>query len=190
MPTILEYALMAGRAYESTRGALNLFPTPGGWTTSRHDSQPSGFEAISFQRGSEIVISYAGTYPTDTGDQFANGGLAMGFGSVQLQQAVEYYLQVKAANPLATITLTGHSLGGGLAALVGVFFGITAQTFDQAPFARSAATGTRPDVRFGLRIQPVDATIWLYISAGVLKSRVFLGRSLSFLAMAFNWACE
>jgi tripartite-type tricarboxylate transporter receptor subunit TctC len=50
--------------------------------------------------------------------------------------------------------------------------------------------GFDPAVDFVLRIQPVDATISLYISAGVLKSRVFLGRSLSFLATAFSWACE
>lgn len=116
MTTTLEYALMAGRAYQSTRNAINLFPTAEGWTTSRHETQPSGFEAISFQRGSEIVISYAGTYDKDiTGDQLANAGLATGVGSAQLLQAVEYYLQVKAANPgppASTITLTGHSLGG------------------------------------------------------------------------------
>jgi hypothetical protein len=32
---------------------------------------------------------------------------------------------------------------------------------------------TAPSVRFRVRIQPVDATVCLYISAGVLKSRVF-----------------
>jgi hypothetical protein len=53
-----------------------------------------------------------------------------------------------------------------------------------------SSPGGPPEVSFDLRIQPVDATVWLYISAGVLKSRVFLGRSLSFLATAFSWACE
>jgi hypothetical protein len=41
-----------------------------------------------------------------------------------------------------------------------------------------------------VRIQPVDATIWLNISAGVWKSRVFLGRSFNCLATAFSLACE
>lgn len=71
----------------------------------------------------------------------ANAGLATGVGSTQLLQAAEYYLQVKATNPNATITLTGHSLGGGLAALVGVFFGVQTTTFDQAPFAKTAWFG-------------------------------------------------
>ncbi len=101
----------------------------------------SGFEASAYRNSltNEIVISYAGTDPSDiTGDIAANIGLAIGVGSAQLLQAAEYYLQVHAANPGATITFTGHSLGGGLAALMGVFFGKQAVTFDQAPFANSA----------------------------------------------------
>jgi hypothetical protein len=121
---------------------------PQGWTPFFHvpDSTTasvfpvtSGFEAIAFQKGTEIVISYAGTYDKDVkGDIVADAGLATGVGSVQLLQAVEYYLQIKATNPGATITLTGHSLGGGLASLVGVFLGVNATTFDQAPFALTA----------------------------------------------------
>ena len=40
------------------------------------------------------------------------------------------------------------------------------------------------------RIQPVDATIWLNISAGVWKPRVFLGLSFNCLANALSLACE
>jgi Lipase (class 3)/RTX calcium-binding nonapeptide repeat (4 copies) len=149
MPTLTEYALMSGASYFDTRDEINRFPDPIGWTRgSRFPAalnNGSGFEASAFGNGttlttsSEIVISYAGTYDKDTsGDKVADVGLATGLGSLQLLQAAEYYLQVKAANPDATITLTGHSLGGGLAALVGVFFGVKAQTFDQAPFAESA----------------------------------------------------
>ena len=39
---------------------------------------------------------------------------------------------------------------------------------------------------FWLRFQPVDATHRLNRSVGVLKSNVFLGRSLSCLATAFS----
>ncbi|MFA6283953.1 MAG: lipase family protein [Desulfurivibrionaceae bacterium] len=129
----------------------------------QHKEGDSGFEAVSFFNGpdlahsTEIVISYAGTYDKDlTGDWVANVNLATGLGSAQLLQAAEYYLQVKAqitaANPNATITLTGHSLGGGLAALVGVFFGVHATTFDQAPFANSAEQNLlTPDVAANLK---------------------------------------
>lgn len=43
---------------------------------------------------------------------------------------------------------------------------------------------------FCLRIQPIDTTHCLNRSAGVSKFNVFLGRSLSRLATAFNLACE
>ncbi|MDP2109765.1 MAG: DUF2974 domain-containing protein, partial [Thiobacillus sp.] len=110
-----------------------------------HLTLPGGFEAVSFTNGSEIVISYAGTGPGLT-DWDANSGLALGFGSEQLRQAALYYLEVKETNPGATISFTGHSLGGGLAALMGVMFDERAVTFDQAPFANSASSGIRDDL--------------------------------------------
>ena len=154
MATTVEYALMAGRAYQITRDPINQFPTLLGWAELDHvPNNPgfpqftgvAGFEAVAFRKGTDIVISYAGTYDKDiTGDIFADIGLATGVGSAQLLQAAEYYLQVKAANSTATsITFTGHSLGGGLAALMGVFFGQQAVTFDQAPFANSASAVMR-----------------------------------------------
>lgn len=140
MTTNIEYALLAGASYRSTRDPLNRFPIPNdsGWAEipgTYRSLNDSGFEAAAFKRGTEIVISYSGTGTAI--DWAANVGLATGVGSDQLRQAAEYYLQVKAENSGATITFTGHSLGGGLAALMGVFFGQQAITFDQAPFAAS-----------------------------------------------------
>ncbi|MDH4188491.1 MAG: DUF2974 domain-containing protein, partial [Nitrospira sp.] len=156
MATTIQYALMAGASYYSTRAEESIFPVPQGWTENtefRRNNTSSGFEARVFQKDNEIVISYAGTDPSDLlGDMAANFGLATGVGSAQLQQAAEYYLQVRAANPNATITFTGHSLGGGLAALMGVFFGKQALTFDQAPFANSAeASLILPDLATNLK---------------------------------------
>ena len=157
MATTIEYALMAGASYISTRPDINKFPIPQGWvavTIPPHfQDDATGFEAISFQRGNEIVIAYAGTNPSDiSGDIVANIGLATGVGSDQLRLAAQYYLQVQAVNPGATISFTGHSLGGGLAALMGVFFGKQAVTFDQAPFANSAERNLlTPDVAANLK---------------------------------------
>lgn len=149
MTTLIEYALMAGSSYVSTRQEINQFPVPDCWIETKHDNPPdgSGFEAISFVRSgttlgtsTEIVISFAGTDPGDlTGDIAADLALAAGRLSDQLVHAAAYYLQVKASAPAnATISITGHSLGGGLASLVAAFFGESAFTFDQAPFLNSA----------------------------------------------------
>jgi len=164
MATTIEYSLLAGAAYYDTRNNINRFPVPKEWNVTSRVPQDSatGFEAAAYINSTtnEIVISFAGTYdnpmnPLTNPDMQADIGLATGFGSAQLLQAAEYYLQVKAANasnPKAHITLTGHSLGGGLAALVGVFFGVEATTFDQAPFANSAQTGLlHPDVAAKLK---------------------------------------
>ena len=139
-----DYALLAGAAYFDTRNTINRISTPQGWTQiDRRNSDPAtGFEATTFQSGSQIVISYAGTNASQVSpfapDMRANLALANGTSSNQLLQAAEYYLQIRASNPGSPITLTGHSLGGGLAALIAVFFGVPATTFDQAPFANSA----------------------------------------------------
>jgi hypothetical protein len=147
MTTTVEYALLAGAAYFSNRADINRFPVPPGWSElvdqGRADAV-TGYEVRVFQSGSEIVISYAGTdFSTVSGfaaDSRANAALGQGSWSAQLLQGAETYLRIKndPANAGKTITLSGHSLGGGLAALVAVFFDVPARTFDQAPFAASA----------------------------------------------------
>ncbi len=146
MATNIEYALLSGAAYRSTRDPINRFPSLSeyGWVEipgTHRSINASGFEALAFRRGSEIVISYAGTNDKDIfGDLATDAALGMGNICDQLRQAADYYLQIKGVNANATITFTGHSLGGGLASLMAVFFGESATTFDQAPFLRSALT--------------------------------------------------
>ncbi len=150
MLTTLDYALMAGRAYQTSRAGTNMFPSLVDWQEpldKRKIDDDSGFEAGYFKNSStnEIVISYAGTNDKSGADINADLTLYAGKYHAQLLQAAKYYLDIRAANPGATITFTGHSLGGGLAALVGVFFGVDATTFDQAPFANAAKWLVEPD---------------------------------------------
>ncbi|MGF1447348.1 MAG: DUF4214 domain-containing protein [Pikeienuella sp.] len=53
----------------------------------------------------------------------------------QVETAVRTVMEVAAANPGKTITLTGHSLGGALAAAVAGALGLPAVLFDPAPYA-------------------------------------------------------
>ncbi len=143
MTSLVDFALLAGDSYYDTRADINRFPLPDGWSLYSRlpENKSSGFEASAYKCEGKIVISYAGTYPGDIfGDLVTDLALAAGVLAKQLCEAAEYYLQVKALNRDASITLTGHSLGGGLASLIAVFFGESATTFDQAPFLRSALT--------------------------------------------------
>jgi len=98
MITTIEYALMAGRAYQSTRDQINWFPTLSGWLEPLDERKvlPSGFEAGYFQRCSEIVISFAGTGPGIwQPDLVVDAQLALGIWSDQLGEAALYYLEPK-----------------------------------------------------------------------------------------------
>jgi hypothetical protein len=97
MITTNDYALMAGRAYQSTRADINKFPTLTGWNEPLDERKvlPSGFEAGYFQRDKDIVISFAGTGPGLDVDWVANCALALGVWSDQLGEAAAYYLQIK-----------------------------------------------------------------------------------------------
>jgi hypothetical protein len=159
MVTDLECAIMAGCAYQSTRDEINWFPVPDGWQESdeEHVTKPSGFEAGYFQRGDEIVISFAGTEPSQPEDLLTDMALAQAKPALQLKEAALYYCKVRADNPDAKITITGHSLGGGLASLIGVFFDEKAVTFNQAPFRASALSPEiRDEVLAYLRSNNVD----------------------------------
>lgn len=75
MATTEDLAVLAVTAYEFVRTDENDMPAPDGWV--RLDMPPmgspdhedgtffdtaTGFEAVAYQKGDEIVISYAGTY--------------------------------------------------------------------------------------------------------------------------------
>ena len=103
----------------------------------------SGFEASAFEYQGKIVIAYAGTNTDQKVDLVTNAALALGITHPQLVQAAEFYLAIKNDPAYAgkQIVFTGHSLGGGLAAAMGVFFNQQAVTFDPAPFRLAATQG-------------------------------------------------
>ncbi|MFZ6748472.1 putative Ig domain-containing protein [Undibacterium sp. Ren11W] len=144
MPTKEEYAQLSTRVY--LRTGKNRTPIADGWSEVAYtgNASLSGFSAGIYQNGSEIVIAYTGTNEKQAAD-FVLGNIPIGLGlpSAQVTEAMLLYFETKAKYPAANITFTGHSLGGGLASLMAMFFNKEATIFDPAPFeitARNMAT--------------------------------------------------
>jgi Ca2+-binding RTX toxin-like protein len=131
----------------------NRDPLPAGWKVLQFDKSDSGptavtgFSARVYQNTStnEIVISYAGT-EFDTASlhgtlvDFSQGNTPLAVGSYgsQAYRAAALYQEVKAAGLTSNITFTGHSLGGGLASMMAVWFNRPAYVYAPAPFQASA----------------------------------------------------
>ena len=131
----------------------NRAPTPSGWEvvpgydTPFSGGRGNGFSARVYKNSStgEVVISYAGTEFGNTTSGFisdfisGNIPLALGRYGAQALEAAKLYQRVKADAALSdNITFTGHSLGGGLASVMAVWFDRPATVFAAAPFQRSA----------------------------------------------------
>ncbi|MDR4487071.1 MAG: hypothetical protein R3B83_06045 [Nitrospirales bacterium] len=124
-------------------------------------SQSAGFYAVAYQWNDDSIISYRGTdNPGLWADDIAGGsdvwnGYGLGVGSPYAEQgrlAAEFYQAVtgtQISDPLAeSATLTGHSLGGGLAGLIGALYHEDAVLFDNMLF-ELAATSACEHANFG-----------------------------------------
>jgi hypothetical protein len=147
MPSSRDYALFSANSYAASTIVVNennAIPIPDGWVSiERRANDDTGFLARAYTNGSEIVIAYAGTTWEEgmKSLDWTNGNIPGAIGgplAKQIVDAARFYLDVRKANPSATISFTGHSLGGGLASLMAVYFDKAAYTFDEAPFERSA----------------------------------------------------
>ncbi|WP_371325016.1 hypothetical protein VX159_05735 [Dechloromonas sp. ZY10] len=134
----IEYAQLAAVVYAASN--KNKLGIPAGWTEL--DWQPdqsgtTGFSAGAYRKGNDIVIAYTGT--NDLND-IANWSIGLGLSPFfyQVTEAVAYYQAFRATYPDTNFSFTGHSLGGGLASLMAVYFDKPATTFDEAPFQLAA----------------------------------------------------
>ena len=143
MTTLTDYAQISGRVYQRTDE--NRMYKPSGFTEVQwvRDNPITGFSAGVYKKGDEIVIGFTGTNEGMSLDFImANIPAGAGFGSPQIRQAATLVLKVMADNPGATISFTGHSLGGGLASVMAVLFNKDATIFDPAPFEPSVRSGS------------------------------------------------
>lgn len=146
----VEYSLMAANVYGNSKDVKspeNTIPV-GSWVTLESPLKvlSSGFMGSAYLKGNDLVIAYAGTTPGVNDWWSANVPAATALVMApQLAQAAEFYLDtlknrlppgIDAAS--LNVSFTGHSLGGGLASLMSVFFDKKATVFDEAPFQKSA----------------------------------------------------
>jgi VCBS repeat-containing protein len=148
MATSLDYATLSARVYRNVRGEPNKNPIPNDWQEIAYDpyNDHAGFIAGAYrnEKTKEIVIAYKGTDSSDPAaaaqDWLANISLGTGIGSLQAIAAAQFYQDIE-DNPLYAdyaISFTGHSLGGGLASIMAVWFDRKATVFDVAPFKTGA----------------------------------------------------
>ncbi len=144
MATREEFVQISGRVYARTDE--NTMFVPLGWEQLDwlRDDPVTGFSAGVYSNGTEIVIGFTGTNEGQVAD-FLLGNIpaALGLSSAQVVQAAALVIKVMREHPDVGISFTGHSLGGGLAAVMAVLFDRQATTFDPAPFeltARNPAT--------------------------------------------------
>ncbi len=151
MTSLLDYAALSAYVYRNARGEQNLNPIPLNWEQLAYvpGGGLNGFTVGAYRSGNDIVIAFKGTDTAlnslvnaagSVDDVTSDLALGAGLGSTQLFQAALFYEQIK-ADPRyqgCDITFTGHSLGGGLASIMSVWFNRRATTFDEAPFEASA----------------------------------------------------
>lgn len=133
-PSLITLANLSNNVYLGS-GGFGVYTS---FTTNC--SSNNGFCAVAYQNAdrSQIVVAFRGT---DFGDPltalknaFADTSFATGIPtnslSISTADAAQFVRAIAVANPGVNITLTGQSLGGAIAQLVGVASGLTATVFD------------------------------------------------------------
>jgi pimeloyl-ACP methyl ester carboxylesterase len=162
--TTLDFALLSLDTYL----APPVFPEPveliNGWQRQLNYERddPSGFGAAVYEKNGEYVIAFRGWDELDADDiNDIFGGAYSGDPFEQMAQAQALYDEVRAANPTASITLTGHSLGGGLAAAIAVRNNETAETFAAIEMTEATYESMNGYSGSGWQIPPAQANTTL-----------------------------
>ncbi|MEF8794505.1 lipase family protein [Thiohalorhabdus sp.] len=138
MVSNLEYAQLSQLAYggeDATLQSMGLQEKGWGRTGLARSNPESGFFGEAFRKGDEVVIAYRGTEPwSDLYKDLltTDGKIALGLEDPQFVDALEFAKNVQDTYQGlgVDISVTGHSLGGGLAQLAADTFGWDGVTFE------------------------------------------------------------
>lgn len=122
MPTVSELGLLAEAVYDSPPTATN------GWALLHFRAASgslSGFQAATFQKGSEIAIAFRGT--AQPMDAAADLKLGTGMNSTYFSNGDDYAHRYRG---VPDVFLCGHSLGGAIAQIVANRGGFKFATFN------------------------------------------------------------
>lgn len=145
----LEFAETKGAsslAYDAELGDKYEFPDGKQWEVvdvlENEGTFENGFRGIALRNGDEVIVAFAGTDPLSLGDIGTDILQAAGFAPPQYQMAADF--AEKWANQVGSdnVTLTGHSLGGGLASYAAIENDLHATTVNAAPLALSNIGGS------------------------------------------------
>ena len=103
---------------------------PDNWIEiNSYSSSKTGMYAATFIKNNQLVISFRGTDKYSSKDIINDIELGMNLLPAQIISAQKYYKDIKNKFPNYEITLTGHSLGGSLAQIIGSQTGDKTITF-------------------------------------------------------------
>jgi hypothetical protein len=144
MTTTTEYALLSLYVYDVKNKPGNRPLLPKSWekvALSPDDALGFSYGIFKNTATNEVVIAYTGTNEKMIADWASNITAGTGTLSPQVIEAAKVFLDTRkwAGN---NITTTGHSLGGGLASIMAVWFNCPAVVFDEAPFQPTATSAT------------------------------------------------
>ena len=152
MATLLELAELSRAVYE-------LGTPPAGWAQADAKRAPprSGLQAATYTKGSETVIAFRGTVPSQAGDLQADAVLGLGMNSAYFAEAEEY--AAAHITDKDKTTLCGHSLGGAITQIVGNRQMIKFATYNAPGVALFASRNIGSTTLLGLGVRTAGATL-------------------------------
>ena len=150
--TVNDYALICDKVYDESQsgGGTSLVP---GFACTRLVTDPvNGFKGAIYTRQDDCVVAFKGTEPTKTWSQMfkdlaADYRLAVGGIPKQVAPAAKLLDIAVRNHSTKTIVICGHSLGGGLAQVVGFQTGTPFITFNAPPMATNVDDSWAKTVR-------------------------------------------